>query len=320
MKKRLVSTLCSAVIALSSLTSITAQASGEFTIITPYGVETYNASENTTATDTTATTDTVVTPNWGNFENLHIYGKSFSGTLLDTYVVFPSYITNISSNFTVTATDLYNDTADGYTLVKVTATRTPNETRYGKTSYGKITTDVQGGVVRSCSSYRLIDSLGYQVVSSSSEQAYYYIKSISEVGDYSYSSQTWNKAKYFLEPYGYTYEYLKALAAQIFTKDSEEYLNYRTEYPYSILTYDGWLNYKVEELINSALKDIYGTDHVSYYMSSLGNCVFELSPSDSYDTYYAIPSSEKFYYAFCNSTKLTTEPDSYNSTHLITLN
>jgi hypothetical protein len=85
--------------------------------------------------------------------------------------------------------------------------------------------------------------------------------------------------------------------------------------------YDYWLSNEMEDLIDSALKDIYGVDYVIAFVTSTssGNLTYSLK-IDSYTSIFAIPNSEKFYYAFCSSRKLTKEPDSYNATHLITLN
>jgi hypothetical protein len=315
MKKKLIAALCSAVIAISSLTGITVQ-----------------AAEVATTTDTTATTDTVLTPVWDTVENLHIYGKSFSGTLLSLYTVAFSYQTNIRSNFTVTATDLFNNTANGYTVVKVTATRTPNESRYGKTSSGKITTDITDGVVHSVSENAFfVDSFGYYVYYD--DTVYAYLDSISEVGDYHSSSNAWNKAKCFLEPYGYTYEYLKALATQMYPKNSTGHSNWLADYPNSsysywsytdynewLGSYDFYMNKKINDLITSALDDIYGTHDTSICKTSLDNYVYMLNLNDGYNHIIAVPNSEKIYYMFNRSRKLDNDSNSYNSYDLISLN
>jgi hypothetical protein len=219
---------------------------------------------------------------------------------------------------------LYNDTADGYTVVKVTATSTSNETRYAKNSAGEVFESFSVGDTLGPNSYELIDSLGYQVGPDS--RATEYLFSICDADVYGYSMYTWNEAKYFLEPYGYTYEYFKALVTQIYPKNSTGYSNYMNDTKYATVSYNYWLNdydsfmdNKIHALILSTVEDTYGTDTLNCYISSSGNCVYRMF-IDAFTSIYAIPSSEKFYYAFCSSRKLTKEPDSYNATHLITLN
>jgi hypothetical protein len=292
MKKRLVATLCSAVFALSSLTNITAQAaqSGGGFIITQDELDAYNASEDTTSTDTSSATNMsadVPTVTWSGYTDVRIYDKTFSGTLLGhtLYGAFGHY--NDSYNFTVTQAEL-PVVSDGYKAIKVTSKRVATKDVYARNNAGQVNLHLAAGKTYSTSS-SLYDSFGYSIDSYSTNDLCNWAINWDNDTAYLY----WNITKCLLEPYGYTYEYIYALASQTYTE-----LNDYTSKDW--LGVDRIIPLRAKEIIDSAISTIYNNgvyDSVHVYLTTSGNYVYEMA-LDYYNYIYIIPNSEKIYFRF----------------------
>jgi hypothetical protein len=305
MKKRLVATLCSAVLALSSLTSITAQAvqyggwAGNYEVLD----DTASTSTDTTSTDTSTTsTDTLTAVAWDGYKDVRIY-DNFSGTLLSEYAGQYTSV-NTSFNFTVTKSSL-PVVDDGYTVVKVTSKRVSNEKLDAFNIFsGNILHPYAVG--ESYATYHAIyDSFGNKA-----SKSWY----SSSCGTNS-GINSWNAVKCLLEPYGYTYEYIHALASQTY----KEYAKYSED------SSDFYMNKREIDIITSALANIYNNGNsysyssINAYCTALGNYVYEVI-LDEYNRIYVLPNSEKIYLAFNYTTSNATYQASTDTLYCVALN
>jgi hypothetical protein len=272
MKKRLIATLCSAVIALSSLTGITAQAA----------------------------------QSWRGYTDVRIYDKSFSGTQLSAWGGFKK--ANISFDFTVTQSEL-PVVNEGYTTIKVTSKKVANETIEAYSSGGYTLTRFTTGETYETTNI-IYDSFGNRM----NNVVWNTFNLYSYTGTNGYV--TWNAVKCLLEPYGYTYEYINALASQTYTE---------IEYYNKDLSVEHCMLKRELEIINSALCNIYNnsssssSSQITAYQTTLGNYMYEVK-LDAYNYIYIIPNSEKFYFEFNDTCSKSINTASTDTLYCITLN